>query len=115
MARRLERVNELIREEISELIHRQLKDPRLAVMISITAVDTTPDLRHARVYVSILGTEAEQRDVMRGLRAAAGFMRRELGSRLTMRHVPELEFRQDKGIERGTRILQLLKEVSNED
>jgi ribosome-binding factor A len=110
--RRIERVNELIREEISELIRREVKDPRLDSFISVTEVVTSPDLRHARVFVSIMGTEEEKQQVEKGLAAAAGFLRRELGERLTLRYTPELVFQLDDSIERGSRLLQLINEVA---
>jgi len=110
--RRIERVNELIREEISELIRREVKDPRLDSFISVTEVMTSPDLRHARVFVSIMGTDEEKQQVEKGLAAAAGFLRRQLGERLTLRYTPELVFQLDDSIERGSRLLQLINEVA---
>ncbi|HUV52167.1 MAG TPA: 30S ribosome-binding factor RbfA [Dehalococcoidia bacterium] len=110
--RRIERVNELIREEISELIRREVKDPRLNSFISVTEVVTSPDLRHARVFVSIMGTEEEKKQVEKGLAAAAGFLRRELGERLTLRYTPDLIFQLDDSIERGSKLLQLINEVA---
>jgi ribosome-binding factor A len=110
--RRIERVNELIREEISELIRREVKDPRLDSFISVTEVMTSPDLRHARVFVSIMGTDEEKQQVEKGLIAAKGFLRRELGERLTLRYIPELTFQLDDSIERGSRLLQLINEVA---
>jgi ribosome-binding factor A len=110
--RRIERVNELIREEISELIRREVKDPRLDSFISVTEVVTSPDLRHARVFVSIMGTDEEKQQVEKGLIAAKGFLRRELGERLTLRYTPELTFQLDDSIERGSRLLQLINEVA---
>lgn len=109
--RRMERVNELIREEISELIRREVKDPRLNSFISVTEVVTSSDLRHARVFISIMGTDEEKRQVEKGLAAATGFLRRELGERLSLRYTPELLFQLDDSIERGSRLLQLIKEV----
>ena len=114
MTRRIERVNELLRAEISELLQRQLNDPRLGGLVSITEVVTSPDLRHAKVFVSVLGTPEEKAEVMKALKSAAGFMRRELTPRLNLRHIPELSFWDDTSIERGARVLQLLKEVSEE-
>src|SRR4030042_2093574 len=110
--RRIERVNELIREEISELIRREVKDPRLDSFISVTEVVTSPDLRHARVFVSIMGTDEEKQQGEKGLAAAAGFLRRELGERLTLRYHRELSFQLDDSIERGSRLLQLINEVA---
>lgn len=86
--RRRERVSELIREEISELIRREVRDPRLSGLISVTEVVTSPDLRHARVFVSVMGTEEEKRQVEKGLAAASGFLRKGLGERLSLRYTP---------------------------
>lgn len=114
-SRRIERINELLRAEISELITREIKDPRLSGMISVTEVDTSPDLRVAKVYISILGSEEERRIAINALQKAAGFFRKELGGRLTLRRIPELSFRLDLSIERGDRIMRLLHEIERED
>ncbi|MBI4318921.1 MAG: 30S ribosome-binding factor RbfA [Chloroflexi bacterium] len=114
-SRRIERINELLRAEISELITREIKDPRLSGMISVTEVDTSPDLRVAKVYISILGSEEERRIAINALQKAAGFFRKELGARLTLRRIPELSFRLDLSIERGDRIMRLLHEIERED
>jgi len=114
-ARRLQRVNDLIRDEISELLRREVRDPRLSGIISITHVDTSPDLRYAKVYVSVMGTDQDKQEAERGLQAASGFLRRELGARLTIRYTPELLFYLDESIEKGDRLLQLIKEVSPAD
>lgn len=113
--RRRERVNDLIREEISELIRREVRDPRLSGFISVTEVVTSADLKHAKVFVSIMGTEEEKRQVEKGLAAASGFLRRGLGERLSLRYTPELSFQRDESIERGSRLLQLIKEVAPSD
>lgn len=112
MTRRVQRVNELIREEISELLRREVNDPRINGLISVTEVVTSPDLRHARVYVSTMGTEEEKVQVEEGLAAASGFIRRLLGDRISLRYVPELSFQRDDSIERGSRLLELIKEVA---
>ena len=115
MSRRRERVNELIREEISELIARRLKDPRLDGLVTVTEVSTSPDLRLARVFISILGSEAQKKGSLEGLRAAAGFLRRELGDRLTLRYTPELLFQEDTSLERGSHLLDLMRQVAPEE
>src|SRR4051794_19138345 len=112
-SRRIERVNDLIRSELSELIGRSLKDPRVAGLVSLTEVETTADLRHARVFVSVYGSEDERASTLAALRHAAGFLRHEIAQRLTMRTVPELEFQLDTSLEHGDRILRLLKQVQN--
>jgi ribosome-binding factor A len=112
VARRIQRVNELIREEISELLRREVNDPRISGLISVTEVVTSPDLRHARVYVSTMGTDEEKKQVEEGLAAASGFIRRLLGERISLRYVPELSFQRDDSIERGSRLLEIIKEVA---
>jgi len=112
--RRMARVNDTIRREISDLLMRETKDPRIGGLLSVTAVDTSADLRYARVYVSVMGTEEEKERVQEGLVAAAGFLRRCLAERLTLRYIPELTFERDDSIERGSRLLDLIKEVAPE-
>ena len=113
--RRVERINELLRDELSQLIGRELKDPRLAGLISITEVETTSDLRHAKVFVSVFGSDEERQSSLAALRSAAGFLRHEVAQRIEIRHMPELDFRLDASIERGDRILRLLRQVAEED
>lgn len=113
-SRRQRRVSELIHREISYLLQSKTKDPRLS-MVTVTAVETSPDLRHAHVYISAMGTETERRETLRGLVHATGFVRHELGTNLSLRYVPELTFHLDKSLERGTRIIQLLQEIEDEN
>jgi len=110
--RRIARVNDVIRREISELLMREIRDPRLSGLLSVTEVDTSPDLRYAKVFVSVMGSEEEKRQVEEGLAAASGFLRRGLGERLTIRYTPELVFLRDESIERGSRLLELINEVA---
>jgi ribosome-binding factor A len=114
MTMRTTRVAELLREELADLILREVKDPRVGRgLVSITEVQVSPDLRRATVYVSHLGDEAERDDVLRGLQNSAHFMHRELMHRLKLRNVPELVFRFDPSIERGARLASLINEVSH--
>ena len=108
---RIGRINEEIQRELAEQI-RYLKDPRVSQvgMVSIIRVDTTGDLRYARVWVSVLDKNQEK-DVMRGLKSAAGFLRRELGRTLNLRYTPELQFMSDDSISHGAHILDLLSHV----
>lgn len=110
-SRRLERINELLREEISDLIATELKDPRLGGLVSVTDVETTPGLEYARVYVSVLGSPEERQQTLAALGHASGFFRRLLGERLKIRQIPELAFHFDDSIERGDRIMRLLREA----
>jgi len=112
---RTTRVNELLRAEISELILREVKDPRVSRgMVTITEVQVSPDLRRAVVYVSHMGTETERRDALEGLQRSAPFLHRELVHRLSMRNVPELVFKFDPSIERGARLAELINQVGAE-
>ena len=106
---RIGRINEEIQRELSSLI-RSLKDPRVHGLVSITTVDTTSDLRHAKVFVSVLD-KSDVSEVVRGLKSSAGYLRRELGRVLTLRYTPELHFVQDDSIEKGTEILKLLNDL----
>ena len=110
---RIGRINEEIQRELAELI-RQLKDPRVQTLISITRVDTTPDLRYAKVYISVLD-EARSKDAMRGLRSASGWLRRELGSRLQLRYTPELVLEEDDSLKYGAHMYDLLSRLSAQE
>src|SRR3989454_12545048 len=108
---RADQVGEQVREEIMSIIQRDLKDPRIG-FVSITAVRMSPDLRSARVRVSVLGDESQQRDSLSGLRSATGLIRRQLGRRLqNLKFSPELRFEIDPSIEYSIHIAELLKEV----
>ena len=110
---RIQRINEDIQRELSALL-RNVKDPRLHQgMLSITGVDTTGDLRYAKVYISVLG-EFDAKELKKGLKSAAGYFRRELGSRLNLRYTPELIFELDSSIARGAHISRLLNELEAE-
>ena len=108
MSRRIDRVNELLRSEISHLIAREIKDPRVAGVISITEVVASGDLRSARVYVSVMGRDSDRKAAMDGIRSAASFLRRELRERVNLRHTPHMTFVLDDSIEEGERVLRLI-------
>ncbi len=110
--RRTERLAEEIRENVAQIV-AQLKDPRIG-FVTITRVDVLADLRTARIYVGVLGEPAQQQKSLKGLRQAAGFVRRELGKRVRMRHTPELSFEYDSGLDATDRVAQLLEEVRAE-
>ena len=112
---RIDRINEEIQRELSALI-RRLKDPRVSQvgMVSIIRVDTTGDLRYARVYISALN-KAQEKDVLKGLKSASGFLRRELGRALQLRYTPELQFIGDDSIQQGAHILEVLRQVERAD
>ena len=111
MSRRTERLNHLLRQEITELLQREAKDPRLAVMVSVTRVSVSADLHYAKVFVSVMGTEEEKKGLVVGLHAASGFLRRELAGRLTLRHTPELVFVYDDTMERAGKVIELIDQV----
>ncbi|MBI4267210.1 MAG: 30S ribosome-binding factor RbfA [Chloroflexi bacterium] len=113
MPHRIEHINSLIRQELSELLQRQVKDPRLGNFIAITEVSVSADLKYARVFVTHLGGEAEKEKILGALASAAGFFRRELAKRLKLRNTPELSFRWDDSIERGEHLLQLLDRIDS--
>ena len=106
---RMRRVNEAVREVLSAHITEDLKDPRVG-FVTVTAVETSPDLRRARVFVSVLGEPAERDDALAGLRSSAGFLQSKLGTELTMKRTPTLEFVYDESIDQGMRISELLEE-----
>ena len=108
MTRRTDRINGLLRQEISKLLSHELNDPRLSGVVSITQVETSTDLRRARVYVSVLGDQQEKNTVLSGINSATRFMRRELGERLTIRYVPELSFVLDESLDEAERIFNLM-------
>jgi ribosome-binding factor A len=115
MNRRMGRVNGLLREELSQLILRELKDPRVASFVTITEVDTAPDLDTAKVYVSVMAPAEEQTDVMRGLRSAEGFLKASLRTRIQLRKIPTLTFELDATMERGADLLKLIDQVIESD
>ena len=113
--RRVERVASLIKREISQMVMLDIKDDRVgAGMVSVTDVDVSGDQQHAKVFVSIYGTDEARAETMEGLQAATGFVRSELGQRLRLRRTPEIIFREDLGVERGTRVLSLINQLSQE-
>jgi ribosome-binding factor A len=107
--RRVERLAALIEEIVSELLQREIKDPRVAGLISVTRVQLSQDARHAKIYVSVLGSEEERQATMQVLERAKGFIRSKLGGELTIRHVPEVQFVLDRSLEQGDRVLAILK------
>ncbi len=114
MTHRIERVNSLIRQEISELLQRQVKDPRLGNFIAVTEVSTSPDLKYAKIFVSRLDSEGKRQETLNALASASGFFRSELFKRLRLRHTPELSFQWDDSIERGSHLLQLIDDVTTD-
>ena len=114
MSRRTDRVGDLIRAELSELILREVSDPRVR-MVTVTAVSVAPDLTNARVSISMYGTEEERAECLAGLRRASGYLRGLLGRRLTLRRIPELTFELDRGAEHSARIAEILENLDDDD
>jgi len=113
--RRVSRVAELIKREVSQMLINGIKDDRVGTgMVSVTDVDVSGDLQHAKIYVSIYGSEEAKAETMAGLKSATGFVRSELGARVRLRRTPEVIFIEDRSIERGTKVLSLLNRLENE-
>jgi len=112
MSQRTERVDELLRQEIGALLTKEVADPRIG-FATITDVETSPDLRHAKVWVSVIGGKADRDETVRALQQAMPFVRHELGRRLRIRRIPELHVKLDDSAERGTRVLHLLNELES--
>jgi ribosome-binding factor A len=109
---RMRRVDEAMREVLSDAIAKQLQDPRVG-FVTVTGVKTSPDLRHARVYVSVLGGEDARETTLDGLRSAHGFLQRKVASELNLKHTPTLTFAYDNSVDHGMRISQLLDEAED--
>ena len=110
---RIGRINEEIQRELSALL-RTVKDPRVHGLVSITAVETTSDLRYAKIFVSVL-EKSDGKEVLKGLKSAAGYLRRELGRALQLRYTPELQFVQDDSMDKGAHILKVLREIEQRE
>lgn len=110
---RMRRVDEAMREVLSDAITSEIKDPRVG-FITVTAVDTSPDLRQARVFVSVLGTASERKRSLQGLRSAHGFLQRRVADELRLKHTPALDFAYDDTAESAARINELLREQEDQ-
>jgi ribosome-binding factor A len=113
--KRSDRLSELMQVELSDIIHRHVKDPRVSEFCTVMKVELSEDLRHAKVYVSIMGDESQQKKTLIGLKNATGFIRREIGQRIGLRHTPELVFVLDKSIDYSFEIEQLIKDFNKEN
>ena len=113
--RRIDRIEEQLRMELGEIIEREIHDPRIG-LATVTAVKVSPDLRHARVFVTVLGDESQRKKTLEGLKSAASFVRRSLSKRLHhLRRIPELIFDYDEAVEKGIRIEALLDQIKHEE
>ncbi|MBV9230627.1 MAG: 30S ribosome-binding factor RbfA [Chloroflexi bacterium] len=111
---RQEKLAELIAAELSDLLRTRIKDPRVG-FASITHVEVSGDFRHAKIFVSVMGSQQEKEETMKGLKHATGFLRHELATRLVLRYMPEIVFKLDTSIEEGARILDLIRQVEQEE
>src|SRR5688500_17599351 len=111
---RKERLEELLRREISDIIRREVKDPRIG-FLTVTDAEVTRDLSFAKVFVSVMGTPEEQQAALKGLNSATRFIRGEFGQRIKLRQVPEIQFRFDPSIQQGARIHELLQQIEREE
>jgi ribosome-binding factor A len=109
--RRQARLGSLIEQIVSELLLRQIKDPRVHGLVSVTRVEVSQDISHAKIFVSVMGSEEERRETMRALQHASGFIRSRLGEELTIRHVPDVQFVLDRSIEQGDQVLAILNRL----
>ena len=115
MSTRIDRISEEVMKALAEAM-RSVKDPRVQeAMVSVVHCDVTNDLRYAKCYISVLGSEQQTKDVMKGLKSAGGFLRRELGRALQLRYTPELQFIADDSIQHGAHILEILRQVERQD
>lgn len=114
-SRRVARVAALIKREVSQMLLTEIKDDRVgAGMVSVTDVDVSGDLQHAKIFVSIYGTETAKAETMAGLDSSANYVRKELGSRMQLRRTPTVKFIEDRSLERGDNMLNLLNQISQE-
>jgi ribosome-binding factor A len=113
MSRRINRVEEACKEELSEILQREVKDPRVG-FVTITKVKVTPDLRHAKVYVSIMGNEEEVENSIAGLESAKGYLRSHLGKHLRLKFLPELEFLRERIAEEALRLNEIMRQVKED-
>ena len=114
MSRRTDRINEQLRAEISTVLARQIKDPRLNGVISITRVDSSSDLRSARVYISVLGNDKQRNEALEGLQSAASFLRSQIRDRINMKHTPFITYLLDDSIQEADHLLRLIDDVKPE-
>ncbi len=112
--RRADRVGEAVREEVAAFLARDAKDPRITGLVTVTAVEMTRDLRHATVFVSVMGTEAERTATFEGLKSVAGHLRSRVGKALRLQFAPEIAFRLDESVARAARIESLLAGLRDE-
>jgi ribosome-binding factor A len=114
MKRREQRLGKVIKQEISTLLERKVNDPRLKDLVSVTEVQLSSDLRQAKVFVSILGSESDKKEMIAGFNSACSFLQGQLSLHLKLKHTPQLSFHYDDSIERGAKLLKLIEQASDE-
>ncbi|MBL1209653.1 30S ribosome-binding factor RbfA [Geminocystis sp. GBBB08] len=113
-SRRVEKVSSLIKREISQMLISEIKDDRVgAGMVSITDVEISGDLQHAKVFVSIYGTDSAKNETMEGLKACTSFVRKSLGKKISLRHTPEIRFVEDSSLEKGDNLINLINSITH--
>ena len=115
MSRRMERVNEMLQHELALLVQGGMRDPRLAAMVTILRVRTSPDMKRTDVYVSVFGSEVEQKQALTALQGATGFLRRALGEKVRLKHLPELFIHHDRSLQEGDNVLRLISELEHQE
>ena len=115
MTYRVERLNSFLRQEISDIVQRYIKDPRLGTFVSVTTVEISKDMRYAKVFISRYGSDLEKADTLKALESASGYIRHELGERMKTRRIPELSFRLDNTMEKAAKVLKIINDISSEE
>ena len=108
---RIEKVNEEVRKEISDIIRNDIHDPRVNSLVSVIAAEVTPDYKFAKVFISLLGTEEERLEALKGLKSSSGFVRKLLSERMRLRYTPQINFTLDSTIEHGAHIMKILHDI----
>ena len=113
MSYRAHRLAQELKNEISVIVAQEVRDPRIG-LLTVTEVEVSPDLRYARIYISVLGSPEEKQKTLEALASASGYIRRQIGARIKLRHTPELTFAYDESVEQGDRMMQLIEEIKKE-
>ncbi len=111
-SRRVEKLNKLIKEEVSDIIQKEIKDPRIG-FVTVMRVEVSVDLRQAKVYISVYGGKKDKEKSMKGLESAKGYIQGEIGRRVRLRYTPEISFKLDESLEKGFRVLEIMKQMED--
>ena len=115
MTDRIVRISEEYKKELSQIIREDIKDPRLPALLSVISVNVTKDLKYAKAFISVYGSDEEKQNAIKGLKSAAGYIRKEIGHRLNLRNTPEIQFELDNSIEKGVYLTALINKTTKED